>query len=613
MFAGMLALWRMCRGTKAVLAVVILGIVARIAFLNFPHSDDVHRYIWEGRIQNLGHNPFALAPDAQKLETARDDNWEGINHKHVSTSYWPFSQMLFRAVVSAAPSPLAFKILFTLFDLGIMLLLFALMRRLNTPPHHLLLYALNPLVLVYTAGEGHLEIVVAFWLMLSMLAYAKRRYALMYVSLGLAVMTKVPAAIVVPFLVRRNNLRLAPLFGIPFLLSVPYLTDGVSFLHVPAMFAREYHYNGLADFLLRPILGGSNVLPVLACLLLITLATIFLLTTDRIRASMYALGAFLVFSTTVHPWYLLTITPFLVLYRSGPWLALHITSVALIFVFNPWARDPFWHATNLLITFEYVPFVIMGLRAMVTGNRHGPGHYGSPQDVSVVVPARNEQDHIRMCLDSIRNQEGVREILVVDGGSDDRTREIAEGAAGTRVIDSPSGRGVQIRRGAREAGGDVVLVLHADSRLQPDAVPRVIDILRRRPDVVGGSFSARYDSSQTRFRFTEFLNNLRARVFGISFGDQGQFFRRKSIADRIPPLRLMEDIELSLLIKEFGAAGFVRGGVVSSTRGWERAGYARNFLKVISLTTLYIVRRAFGLCSKDCADFERMYYGKARA
>src|SRR5436190_14016002 len=111
---------------------------------------------------------------------------------------------------------------------------------------------------------------------------------------------------------------------------------------------------------------------------------------------------------------------------------------------------------------------------------------GAPPLVSVVIPVINEAESLPTTIAHVRHNESIREIIVVDGGSTDRTPEIAE-QLGCRVLTSKAGRGGQMRAGAAAASGDIVLLLHADTWLPPHATRAMLDCLRDHA-VVGGGF-----------------------------------------------------------------------------------------------------------------------------
>ncbi len=227
----------------------------------------------------------------------------------------------------------------------------------------------------------------------------------------------------------------------------------------------------------------------------------------------------------------------------------------------------------------------------------------------MIIPTFNEETNIKDCIHSIKKAGEPTEIIVVDGGSSDRTCEIVKSLSKVRLYSSFPGRGIQIAKGLGHAQHDVVMVLHADSRLLPDAISRLLAALQTHQGAVGGSFGAIYDDLRIRMRLMETLNKFRAVVSGISFGDQAQFFRREMFLGRFPAIKLMEDIEMSLRMKEAGALIFIPRGVISSSRMWRHAGYASNFRKVIYLTAIYLIKRRLGQLSNDCSDFYEQYYG----
>ena len=607
----MIGIWKLWPEKKSILLLLLLAVVVRIAVvIQFPHGDDIHRYIWEGEIQLKGYNPFKYAPKSPELEHLRNENWKKINHKKITTIYWPFSQLLFKTFARISSSKLFFKTGFVLFDIGVILLLLFLCKTLGVSLKHILLYSLNPFTIIYTAGDGHLEIVMVFWVILGIYFMNRKRYALMYLSLGMALMTKITPIIFLPFVINRKNFRYIFMLFIPFLLAIPYYKSDVSFLAVPQHFLEVFRYNGLVYSLIRQFFDKQTSLDYCSLLMLLGFITIFFFTPNPIKAMYSATGVFLIFTPTFHPWYMLLMTPFLVLYRSPPWIILHLSIMPLIFIFNRAAPYPFWRDKTLMMFIEYTPFILVGIWYLFKGTRHWPVMYPPPEKISVIIPVYNEEKNISECITSIQNQSIKSEIIVVDGGSTDKVRTIAESFSNVTVLSSEQGRGIQIAKGIKNAKGDIIVIIHADSRLLKDSFNRMISELESNPEASGGAFGAVYEDRRINFRFTELLNSFRAKFLGISFGDQVQFFRKEIIGDSFPAFMLMEDIELSYRLKEKGAVLFITKGVVNSTRTWKKAGYITNFLKVISLSSFYIIRRKFGLVTKDCRDFYRLYYGK---
>jgi len=194
----------------------------------------------------------------------------------------------------------------------------------------------------------------------------------------------------------------------------------------------------------------------------------------------------------------------------------------------------------------------------------------------------------------------------VDGGSADDTARVAQRFPRVRVIASARGRARQMNVGARRAGGDILLFLHADTRLPDGALPAIATVLRD-PRVVGGRFDVRFDSSRPVFRMIAFFMNLRSRLSGICTGDQAIFVRREvfEALGGYPDVPLMEDIELSRRLKRRGKIVALRLRVVTSARKWEREGAFRTIVLMWTLRLLY----AIGVSP---ARLHGWYYGSSR-
>lgn len=609
LFGGMLLWWRLLPRHTGIRYAIVVALVVRAAFIVwYPPSDDINRYIWEGSIQNEEHNPFLTSPSSTELKHLRDQNWTGINHKDISTIYWPTAQLLFRATASISKSPLAFKTLFVLFDLATALVLILYLRRFGVDRRHSFLYLLNPVPILFIAGEGHLESIPVFFTVLALYLFVRGRAAPAFLSLGFAVTAKPVPILLLPFLINRSTFRYVPLFLIPFGLMLFYNIDLGELLSVPVLFAREFSHNGLFFSLASLWFPEGRIIATAAAAVLYV--SVFFLTPDSTRAAGLAAGIFILSTPTFHPWYLLLITPFLVLYRSPAWLTFHFTVLFAAFYFHPAAEDTLWQNRAFIMTIEYLPVAAVGFFTLLKPKHHWPRHYPTVHTVSAVIPTLNEEKRIERCIQSILQQDPVREILVVDGGSTDQTTRLAGRHRRVTVLHQSGGRGMQIRKGIEKADADVVLVVHADSIIKEGVVEQAVALLNRYPDHAGGAFGAKYDNTQSSFRFTEILNDFRARVFGISFGDQAQFFRRSLISKELPWICLMEDVEISFRMKGKGAVGYIPHGVLSSTRMWRKTGFMGNFVKVVTLTAFYIIRRRFGLLSKDNREFYRWYYRK---
>lgn len=206
--------------------------------------------------------------------------------------------------------------------------------------------------------------------------------------------------------------------------------------------------------------------------------------------------------------------------------------------------------------------------------------------VSVIIPTLNEQENIGEAIERLSG--GGVEIIVADGGSTDETVAVCR-RAGAKVIVSKPGRGAQLNRGAAEAGGQVLFFLHADA-IPPGRFPDLLRASLAR-GAVGGAFSFGTDLAGPSMRIVTFGANIRARLLGIVFGDQG-IFVRSDLFRRIggfPDLPVMEDREFVRELKRHGRFVILPERVVSSARKWRANGVWRVTLMNQVVMWLYLI------------------------
>ena len=217
--------------------------------------------------------------------------------------------------------------------------------------------------------------------------------------------------------------------------------------------------------------------------------------------------------------------------------------------------------------------------------------------ISVVIPALDEELLLPRCLASLEDQIG-HELILVDGGSQDRTIDLAE-RTGAVIVRSPrANRGLQMNLGARRAQGDVLLFLHADCCLPPGALAAVEALLGSRDDVVGGCFTMRLDSRSPLCRLASWGGDLYHRTGRPLFGDRAVFVRRDAFeaVGGFRELPIMEDVDLARrLRKSRGPSGacetrrlfMLPGPVVSSARAFDRMGTLRLMARIMLSCVAY--------------------------
>ncbi len=196
--------------------------------------------------------------------------------------------------------------------------------------------------------------------------------------------------------------------------------------------------------------------------------------------------------------------------------------------------------------------------------------------ISIIVPVLNEAQGISESLAALAPlRSRGHEVIVVDGGSSDKTPDLARRAA-DRVISAPCGRASQMNAGAALARGEVLVFLHADTRLPEAAGARILQGLAA-SGRAWGRFDVRIEGASVFLPVIAFFMNLRSRATGIATGDQAMFVRREAFerAGGFPPLELMEDIALSRSLKRVSRPLCLAEKAVTSGRRWERHGVLR--------------------------------------
>jgi len=224
--------------------------------------------------------------------------------------------------------------------------------------------------------------------------------------------------------------------------------------------------------------------------------------------------------------------------------------------------------------------------------------------VSVIIPALNEAATIAETVRSARAA-GADEIIVVDGGSRDGTPDAARRIADA-VVFSPPGRAIQMNAGAREATGEILLFLHADTTMPEGSIASVREATERN-GVLGGAFFVRLVVSpdtpplrRAALRLTSRMINVRSRLFRTYTGDQAIFLRRDvfETIGAYPEIPLMEDVELSSRLTRRGKTTLLTTPILTSARRWEAHGTLRTILLMWGLRLGYLL----GLSPERCAE-----------
>jgi rSAM/selenodomain-associated transferase 2 len=208
--------------------------------------------------------------------------------------------------------------------------------------------------------------------------------------------------------------------------------------------------------------------------------------------------------------------------------------------------------------------------------------------LSVVVPMLNEESAIIATLTAIRAAASQAEIIVVDGGSTDRSVELAR-AHCDQILTAARGRARQMNVGATAVGGDIVVFVHADT-IVPATFARDIADAFRDPDTVGGRFDVALDDSAIGCRVVGGLINLRSRLMRSATGDQAIFVRRDVFEQLggFAEIDLCEDVDFAARLRRCGGIACLRSRVTTSARRWRKDGLLRTVMRMSVIKSMFL-------------------------
>lgn len=210
--------------------------------------------------------------------------------------------------------------------------------------------------------------------------------------------------------------------------------------------------------------------------------------------------------------------------------------------------------------------------------------------VSIIIPVLNEKRRLEEAVARLRLTAGKGdvEIIVADGGSTDGTGEIARRVA-DKVVESPRGRAVQMHAGARAAAGEILLFLHADTRLPGAWLGALLDAWAGKPHPAATAYRLAFDSPEPIYRLIAALGDWRSRKTGVPHGDQAIACRREDYfrTGGFPPVPIMEEYFLLPALARLGPVVIMEEAVETSTRRYERNGPLFNALRNAAIIALF--------------------------
>ncbi|QLE56162.1 TIGR04283 family arsenosugar biosynthesis glycosyltransferase [Nostoc sp. TCL26-01] len=220
--------------------------------------------------------------------------------------------------------------------------------------------------------------------------------------------------------------------------------------------------------------------------------------------------------------------------------------------------------------------------------------------ISIIIPTLNEAGNIKQVITNIQPRTNI-EIIVVDGGSQDDTVALAE-SFGVKVISSSPSRALQMNAGAAIANGNILLFLHADTRL-PVGFDEMIRSVLQQPGVVAGAFTLRIDGSGLPLRLVELGVKWRSHFLQMPYGDQAIFITKEFFIQigYFPEIPIMEDFELIIRLKHIGKIAIISASVITSARRWMQKGV----IKTTLINQIVIIAYLLGIAPEQIRTWYR--------
>ena len=219
-------------------------------------------------------------------------------------------------------------------------------------------------------------------------------------------------------------------------------------------------------------------------------------------------------------------------------------------------------------------------------------------ETSIIIPTFNEEENIGRCLETVVNIPGI-EVIISDGGSTDKTVEMAGGYRNVKVVSSIRGRGTQMNTGASYAHGGILLFLHADSILSREAILKIPCVCKNNA-IVGGAFKIRLLSDRLPYRLIEAGINFRSRLLKLPYGDQGLFVKSSVFKELggFGGMAVCEDLDFIWRLKKLGEIAILDEEILSSVRRWENSGVLRTSLRNQFLLASYVLGRRYLIANR---------------
>jgi alpha-1,6-mannosyltransferase len=348
--------------------VILIGLglaaVWHLLFLRLPpgSDDDIHRYVWDGRVQRLGYNPYILVPSDPALDGLHTPETRTLNNPYLPSPYPPGAELFFRSVTAIHESTFALKAAFVLCAWVIVLVLLDVLRSSQQGEHWVLAYAWHPLLATEVAGSGHIDIVGLLLLLVSVAALGRRWRTVAALAFGLAVAVKFLPIVLLPLYWKRVRARDAVLAAVvPATLYIPFLNHGRIPVGSLGTYLHSFRFNDPVFATLERVADPKFVVGLAVLVGLLT--AVWLRRNCAAWSSdafAWPMAASLLCAPVVYPWYLLWLLPFL---RSAPAVPIVIWTLSILPTYYVWHLRTLgrpWLVPGWIMLLEYGSVAMAG-------------------------------------------------------------------------------------------------------------------------------------------------------------------------------------------------------------------------------------------------------------
>ncbi|HTY35575.1 MAG TPA: hypothetical protein VMH23_00595 [Bacteroidota bacterium] len=350
-------------------AILVVAFLVRLSFVASTPigSDDIYRYMWDGKVQSSHINPYLYAPDSSALSSLHSDLLPcSVNHPTLKTLYFPFSEWIFYLGYQMSGEHVwGYKILLLASELATFLALFLLLRLMDIPRKYLLLYALCPLPILQFGLDGHLDAIGFPLLLFGLFSFLSRRRMIGLILFGLSISIKPVAVVLLPvlFFAERSWGRRFLVLGVPAIVVaiqfLPYVISSNPF-EALGTFARDWTFNGIVFEGVYAVLADNQKSRLICLGLLCVLLLIVYLSNKNLPGKMnLAVLLLLLCSPVVHPWYIAWLTLLLPLTRSWTGIVYSMTASLTSVTILTYKLSGMWGQPWWALIAEYLPVIVV--------------------------------------------------------------------------------------------------------------------------------------------------------------------------------------------------------------------------------------------------------------